>query len=101
MIRFINKDGNGFSTEIENAETGENLAKLLAISHGAKIILGQQVIAEVEPFFAAADITASKTNWVTKHPLMDSWLPLAAMEFRDGTRVEFAEDGTPSIKTSA
>ncbi len=97
MLRIINDSGNGVFTKFVNAETGEDLSKLLAISYGATITIGPVVTAKLEPCILSADVTINHAEWLTKHPITGQFEPLAAMEFRDGSRVEFAEDGTPQL----
>ena len=97
MIRFVCKDGIGYGTQMFNAETGEDISKILAVSYGAQITIGELVEAKAQLAMVGIDITAHRTVWETKHPLSNEYLPLAAIEFRDGVRVEFAEDGTPSV----
>lgn len=101
MIRFVNKDGVGMSTEILDAETGADISKMLCVAYGIQITLGQDCTrAQCELMVFGADVTA-KAEWLTKHPITGDMTPLAAVEFRDGTRVEFADDGTPAIKARA
>ncbi|MBX3536437.1 MAG: hypothetical protein KF735_02265 [Chelatococcus sp.] len=101
MIRFVCENGVGHTTKILNAETGEDLYNVLAINYGVTITIGHMVTAQAEISMLGADVTAEKTEFFTKHPLTGKYLPLAALEFRDGTRVEFAEDGTPRVLTPA
>ncbi len=101
MIRFVNDSGIGHDTRIVDAETGEDLTKTLAIEYGGKVTIGNRVTAELSICFMAIDVTAETTIWKTKHPVSGDYVDLAAMEFRDGTRVEFAEDGSPAVKTGA
>lgn len=98
MIRFINKDGNGFSTELVNAETGEDILKIISVSYGAKINLDHDLVsASCNLMMCEVDTVAGKTEFLTKHPISGEFLPVAAIEFRDGVRVVFAKDGTPSV----
>jgi len=98
MLRFISEDGSFLGVRVENAETGEDLTKSLSIMHGAQITMDlPDVTARVELCVVQADAVAGRTDWLTKHPIDGAFKPLAAIEFRDGTRVEFAEDGTPRI----
>ncbi len=101
MIRFLSKDGTMHGIGIENAETGEDLTKLLALEYGAEIKLDKFVTARCGLLMIQANLVAAKTEFVTKHPISGDYLPLASMTFRDGTTVEFAEDGTPSVKAPA
>lgn len=98
MIRFICKGGIGRETEILDAETGADISKIVAIEYGAKIEIGEMVTAECRLSMIEAEIVAGVTTFITKHPVDQQYRPVAAIEFRDGVRVVFAEDGTPSIE---
>lgn len=99
MLRFVCKpDGHGsFEQEILNDATGENITRFLSVAYGATITMGQIPEAKLELITVACDVTAPKAGWLTMHPISREYVPLAAIEFLDGTRVEFAADGTPSV----
>jgi hypothetical protein len=98
MIRFKNDSGNGFLTEILNAETGEDVTKILAIENGVQLTIDQgPVRAQCRIFMAAIDLTAAKTIFEALNPVTKKYEPVRAIEFCDGSRVEIAEDGTPSV----
>lgn len=101
MIRFVNETGIGRTTEILNADTGENLTRSLSIGYGGTITIGKRITAELPLAAMVINVTASKTAWKTKNPISGCHEELAALEFRDGTRVEFAADGTPRAKAAA
>lgn len=101
MIRFISKHGIGNSTQILDAETGEDLQKIIAVKYGATIEIGQMVSAKCELMMCEIDMVANKTVFTTRHPISRDYLPVAAIEFRDGVRIEIAEDGTPSVRPSS
>jgi hypothetical protein len=98
MIRFISKGGLGSHTQLVDAESGADLSKVLAVEYGATIELGNIVKATCRIAVCEVDLLAGKTEFLTKHPVSGEYLAVAAIEFRDGTRVEMAEDGTPSVK---
>lgn len=97
MIRFVSKDGLGNTTQLLDAETGDDLSKIIAVEFGATIEIGQEVKASCRIAMLELDIVAGKTEFHTKHPVTGRYLPVAAIEFRDGVRVEIAEDGTPTV----
>lgn len=97
MIRFISEDGTGITMKVLNAKTGEDISKTLAISYGGQIVMDQLIKASVEICMMSFDITAHETVWHTKHPVTGEYGPLAALVFRDGTKVEFDERGVPKV----
>lgn len=97
MIRFVCKDGLGSSTTLLDAETGADISKILFVRYGVKIEIGEMVKAECELEMIEADIVAGITTFLMKHPISRQHKPVAAIEFRDGIRIVFAEDGTPSV----
>jgi len=102
MIRFKNDSGNSSLTEILNAETGEDVSKIIPVEYGARIIIDRDaVVAECRIAMIHIDIVASKTVFETFNPVTKKYEPVRAIEFRDGSRVEIAEDGTPSIAPPA
>jgi hypothetical protein len=46
-------------------------------------------------------VTAAKTVFETLNPVTKKYEPVCAIEFCDGSRVEIAEDGTPSVAPPA
>lgn len=101
MLRFVCTDGVGHGIQILNADTGEDLTKTLGIAYGGQITLGHTVEAKLNLCFLQVDVVAGKTVWGVKHPLLGDYTAVKALELADGTRVEFAEDGTPTILGSA
>lgn len=98
MIKFTNLNGISSHTKITNAETGENLGKVLAISYGAKIEIGREIVtAECELSMMRFELVAGKTEFRTLNPASQRHEAVRAIEFRDGTPVKIAEDGTPSV----
>lgn len=97
-IQVKGEGGSGLNTRFIHKESGQDLTKLLSIAYDAKLTIGHEVTLQAELLVAEPDIEARHAEWQTKHPVTGKFAPLAAFEFRDGTRVEFAEDGTPSVK---
>jgi len=98
MIKFTNLNGSGPHTKLINAETGEDIGKILAVSYGAMITIGRErVTACCELSMMQLELVAGKTEFRTLNPISQRYEPVRAIEFRDGTRVEIAEDGTPSV----
>jgi hypothetical protein len=98
MIRFVSQGGSGFGTKLLDAETGEDLTSIVPILYGAQITLGDVVTANVTLAMIEADVVANKTSFLTMHPISKDLQPVAAIEFRDGWRVEISEDGTPRVR---
>lgn len=96
MLRFVVRDGDGFSAEILDIETGQDLTKSLAVAYNGKITLGQRVTAELSLCMVECDV-AGRATWKTKHPITGEFAPVSAFEFSDGVRVEFSEDGSPRV----
>lgn len=97
MIKIISENGCGRSARIVDAETGADLTATLAIEYGGKITLGETIKAELSLLLVRADIGIDKVDWLTKHPLTEEYVPVAAIEFRDGTRVELSSTSAPKV----
>lgn len=98
MLRFENATGFGNDTKVTNAESGDDITRALAIeSVSFKIEAREPVECRAKLAFIAIDVAPGKTVFETKHPITGEHLPIAAIEFRDGTRVEIAEDDTPAV----
>jgi hypothetical protein len=98
MILFKNDTGISHDTKILNAETGESLSKILAVEYGVKIEIGKDTVsADARIAMMCIDIAPEKVKFLTMHPVSGKYEAVAAIEFRDGARVEIAEDGTPSV----
>ncbi|MTK13707.1 MAG: hypothetical protein F8N39_17060 [Clostridiaceae bacterium] len=100
MIRFVNDTGTGYKTRILDAETGKDISAALCVEYGARITVGEVVSAEATILMVQTDITADQTTWMTKHPVTGSLAPVRAIEFQDGSRIDFSEDGTPRFIVS-
>lgn len=98
MIRFINDTGVSNATQMIDTETGENIASKLAVEYGAQITFEQDmVIATCRLAMPSLSVVAGKVEFETKNPVTDRYERVRAIEFFDGTRVEIADDGTPSV----
>lgn len=98
MIRFESRGGIGRGTRLVDTATGEDLQQVIAVEYGVQITLGETVTAACKLSMVEADIEAGKTEFLTKHPVSKDFKPIAAIEFRDGWRTEFTEDGTPRVR---
>jgi len=47
------------------------------------------------------DLEVSSFDWLTRHPITDKLTALAALEFRDGARIEFQDNGAPVVMPAA
>ncbi|MFK4725382.1 hypothetical protein ABIE89_006482 [Bradyrhizobium niftali] len=102
MIKFSNPDGLPSHTTVSNAETGESLSKVLPIKYGAKIEIGRnEIVATCEIAMMQLDLAVGRAEFRTINPISQRYESVRAIEFRDGTRVEIAEDGTPSVAAAA
>jgi hypothetical protein len=97
MALQFKSDSDAMSLRILDAETGEDISKKFAIAYGGTVKLDQMVTAQVELLTVELDVVAEQTIWGTKHPLSGEFTPIRAIEFHDGTRVDFANDGTPAV----
>jgi hypothetical protein len=97
MLRFENATGIGHDTKITDGKTGDDITRMLAIERGATFEIGEIVTCHAKLAVFAIDLAPEKTIFETRHPVTGAYLPVAAIEFRDGTRVEIAEDGTPTV----
>ncbi|MGR4927373.1 hypothetical protein ACIPUD_11255 [Bradyrhizobium sp. CAR08] len=98
MIKFTNETGSPARTKITNAATGEDLSKILPIKYGARIEIGQkEIVATCEIAMMQIDLVAGRTEFHALNPIAQRYQPVRAIEFRDGTRVEIEEDGTPAV----
>lgn len=102
MLKITAAGGHSNYVKITDAATGEDVGKALALKamdisiHGGKVIEATAQILILEP-----DLECEKFDWSTKHPVSGTFAPLAALDFRDGTRVTFREDGAPIIQPPA
>jgi hypothetical protein len=102
MIRFENKTGNPTDTKVTNAETGEDLSKIVPIKYGARITVGKDgVTAECEIAIVSFEISARKTVFKALNPVTGQYGDVRALEFSDGARVEISEAGVPEVKRRA
>lgn len=98
MLRFENATGISNDTRIVDAKTGDDITKVLAIESVTLDLKAREPVAcRAKLSFIALDLAPDKTVFETVHPVTGGYLPVAAIEFRDGTRVEIAEDGTPTV----
>jgi hypothetical protein len=97
MLRFENGSGIGRDIKITNVETGEDVTKVLGIEFGATIEVGQMITCRANLAMLRLDMAIGKAEFHTKNPVTGRYGPVAAIEFRDGSRVEIAEDGTPTV----
>ncbi len=98
MIRFVNETGISNATKMIDTETGADISKLLAIEYGAQITIEREMVtATCRIAMLSLSLVAGKVKFETKNPVSDRYERVRAIEFHDGTRVEIAEDGTPSV----
>lgn len=93
-IRITSSNGLGHSTQIVDTETGQDLTKLLAVEYGATITLDELVKLQANLILIECVIDSQAVEWRTKNPATDTFEPVASITFRDGSRVNFAEDGS-------
>lgn len=96
MIRFVSDNGRGSRLKVLNAETGEDIGSKLSIKYGGTIVLDYLITAQLE-LVAAFDVAVHQTKWRTKHPITGDFATPKSITFADGTRVDFTDDGTPTI----
>ena len=98
MLRIETKGGSAAGTKFTDTKTGEDVTHMLPVAFGATVTLGEMVTAQCELMILETSVDVAKTSFVTVHPITKHLVPLAAIEFRDGWRVEFMEDGTPRMR---
>lgn len=97
-IKVVSEGGAGYNTRFLNAETGEDIGKIIAVGYGAKIVIDHLVKMEAEiAMLHGIEVDVGETRWMTKHPVTGDYQQLASMTFRDGTEVRFKGDGTPYV----
>ena len=98
MIRIVSEGGTGYGTKFIDTETGEDIGKVLDVEFGATVTVGEIVTAQCRLGLVEVDVTASKIEFLTRHPISKDLQPVAAILFRDGWRIDFMEDGTPRVR---
>ncbi len=99
MIKIINETGASQDTKIINTKTGENILDILPIQFGATIRLDQDgVVAEMEVALIKLDLAINKTTYNITNPVTGDLDAIRAIEFADGKRIEFDDDGVPTMK---
>jgi len=98
MLRIVSEEGTGAGTRFIDTETGKDVFDMLPIAFGATVTIGEMVTAQCTLLMPNLDIAAAKTDFVMAHPVTKSLAPVAAIEFRDGWRIEFMEDGMPRLR---
>jgi len=98
MIKFQNLTGIPHDTKMLNSATGEDISGILAVEYGISIVIGRDgVKASCRLAMVGADVTALNTTFETLNPISRRYEAVRTIEFRDGTRVEISDDGTPSV----
>lgn len=81
-------------------EDGTDLTKRLGVAWGGVIRLGTRgepgLEADLTIFLDRIDIE-TPVRWQTRNPVTGEHDAVAAIVFRDGSRVDFASDGTPKL----
>ncbi len=98
MLRIVSEDGVGRGTRFIDTETGEDVSKMVPISFGATVTIGEVVTAKCELAITPIDIAVGQTDFLAAHPITKKLEPVASIEFRDGWRIVFLEDGTPRVQ---
>jgi hypothetical protein len=98
MIKFTCGNGTSFDVGMLNSETGEDVTKILSVEYGIQITIDKDLVkAQCRLAMVGLDVTAAKTVFETLNPVTKKYEPVRAIEFCDGSRVEIADDGTPSV----
>ena len=99
-FRFVHDGGFPASPQLLDLQSGEDVIKKFSIENLTYYIDAGSIPTVTVNLFAWETDVQTNVVWQTKNPMTNDYEPLAAMEFRDGTRVEFDEDGLPSYKGS-
>jgi hypothetical protein len=98
MIVFKNDTGISHDTKLIDAETGVDISKMLAVEYGVQITIDKDMVkAACRIAMVSLEMAAGKVEFETLNPVTGKYENVRAIEFRDGSRVEISEDGTPSV----
>jgi hypothetical protein len=97
MLRIVSEGGLGHGTKFIDTETGEDISKVVPISYGATVTIGEIVTARCELALVELDLAVGKTEFLASHPISKDLQPIASIQFKDGWRIEFLEDGAPRV----
>jgi hypothetical protein len=100
MLRIVSEGGLGHDTKFIDTETGDDIFKVVPVSYGATVTIGEIVTARCELEMVEIDIAVGKSEFLTTHPISKDLQPIASIQFKDGWRIEFFEDGAPRVNRS-
>lgn len=102
MYRITATDGQSSDTlVITDLSTGTVVKNPALTDVDVRFRTGHPIIANGTVEVIRPDLEVMSFDWLTRHPITDQLAPLAAMEFRDGARIEFQDNGAPVVKPAA
>lgn len=102
MYRITATDGLSSDTlVITDLSTGTVVKNPALTDVDVRFRTGHPIIANGTVEVIRPDLEVSSFDWLTRHPITDKLTALAALEFRDGARIEFQDNGAPVVKASA
>lgn len=98
MIRIENESGKPLLTRVIDVETGDDLTKTLRIVSIRFKIDRAKFSATIELDSPRISVVPAGAMFVMRHPFSGEELPVRFIEFIDGLRLSFKEDGSPVIE---
>lgn len=92
-IRITNEAGVGHETRILNAETGEDICRVVPVNYSARLVFDQIVTLECEVGMVKVDVVPGVVRWHV--PMIDG--DVAEIRMKDGRVIHFGDDGVPDV----
>lgn len=97
-FRFTHDGSVPSKPQLLDLETGNDVAPKFSIESMTYNVNARDIPTVTLNLFAFETDVKANAVWQTRNPMTGEYEPLAAMEFRDGSRVVFDEDGMPSYE---
>lgn len=98
MYQITATGGQSETLVITDLRTGDVVKNPALTAVDVRFRSGHPIIANGTVEVIRPDLEVSSFDWLTRHPITDELAPLAALEFRDGARIEFQDNGAPVAK---
>ncbi|PWC48111.1 hypothetical protein TSA6c_16870 [Azospirillum sp. TSA6c] len=98
MFNITATGGDSRTLVITDTETGAVVRDPMLQKLTVQFQSDGQIVATGHIAVFAPDLEADRMDWVTLHPITRRSEALAALEFRDGARIEFAANGAAEVK---
>lgn len=99
MLKIIVAGLSGQDARVLNSETGEDIGRIVPI-RDISLSVKAGGLAQAQIFIdhlEAQQVLEDHVEWLIWHPLTGNVAPVAAIEFRDGARIEFPQDAPPRV----